>query len=71
MVRFNGTYSPRPKNGYYLHFDSWRLNLRPGMWLPAYIYSEETGMKTNISKNLHFRAQTRLWGYDLKGLSKS
>ncbi len=71
VVRFNGTYFPHPKTSYYLHFDSWRLNLRPGAWLPAYIYSEESDMKTNIGRALHFRAQTRLWGYDLKALSKN
>jgi hypothetical protein len=71
VVRFNGTYYPHPKTSFYLHFDSWRLNMRPGAWLPAYIYSEETDMKTTLGRSLHFRAQTRLWGYDLKGLNKN
>src|SRR5271166_5787581 len=71
VVRFNGTYYPHPKSSYYLHFDSWRLNMRTGAWLPAYIYSEESDLKTNLGKALHFRAQTRLWGYDLKGLNKN
>ncbi len=71
VVRFNGTYSPHPKTAYYLHFDSWRLNMRPGSWLPAYIFSEESDFKYGISKSLHFRAQTRLWGYDLKALNKN
>lgn len=71
VVRFNGTYYPHPRTSYYLHFDSWRLNLRSGAWLPAYIYSEESDMKTGFGKTLHFRAQTRLWGYDLEGLGKS
>ena len=71
VVRFNGTYSPQPKGNFFFHFDSWRLNMRPGTWLPAYIYSEESNFKTGLTKNLHFKAQTRLWGYDLKGLSKS
>ena len=71
IVRFNGTYFPHPKTSYYLHFDSWRLNMRPGAWVPAYIYSEESDMKTTFGKSLHFRAQTRLWGYDLKGLNKN
>ncbi len=70
IVRFNGTYSPQPKIGAYLHFDSWRLNLRTGTWLPAYIYSEESNLKTGI-KSVHLKAQTRLWGYDLKGLGKN
>lgn len=71
VVRFNGTYYPHPKNSLYLHFDSWRLNLRPGAWLPAYIYSEESDLKTGLGRDLHFRAQTRLWGYDLRGLNKN
>jgi Peptidase family M48 len=71
IVRFNGTYYPQPKMSFFFHFDSWRLNLRPGMWLPAYIYTEENNFKTGLTKNLHFKAQTRLWGYDLKGLNKS
>jgi hypothetical protein len=71
IVRFNGTYSPQPKVGAFFHFDSWRLNMRPGTWLPAYIYSEESNLKTGLTKPLHFKAQTRLWGYDLKGLGKS
>ena len=52
VVRFNGTYSPRPRTSFYLHFDSWRLNLRPGMWLPAYIYSEESDLKYGVSKTV-------------------
>jgi hypothetical protein len=71
IVRFNGTYYPHPKSGYYLHFDSWRLNLRPGLWLPAYIYSEESDPHTSGLKGLRFKAQTRLWGYDLQHLAHS
>jgi hypothetical protein len=71
IVRFNGTYYPQPKVNFFFHFDSWRLNMRPGTWLPAYVYSEESNLKTGLSKTLHFKAQTRLWGYDLKGLNKN
>src|SRR5579863_8499576 len=71
IVRFNGTYAPPPKINFYFHFDSWRLNMRPGTWLPAYIYTEEQNLKTGLSKTLHFKAQTRLWGYDVKALSKN
>ena len=71
IVRFNGTYAPHPKYSYYLHFDSWRLNMRPGMWLPAYIYSEESDLQYRLSGTLHFKAQTRLWGYDIKSLGKN
>jgi hypothetical protein len=71
IVRYNGTYSPQPRNGFYLHFDAWRLNLRPGVWLPSYVYSEESDLKYRMSQNLHFKAQTRLWGYDLKNLGRT
>jgi len=71
IVRFNGTYYPQPKVSFFFHFDSWRLNMRPGMWLPAYIYTEEANLKTGLTKTLHFKAQTRLWGYDLKALNKN
>ena len=39
IVRFNGTYYPQPKINFFFHFDSWRLNMRPGTWLPAYVYT--------------------------------
>jgi hypothetical protein len=71
IVRFNGTYSPQPKINFFFHFDSWRLNMRPGVWLPAYVYTEESNLKTGLTKTLHFRGQTRLWGYDLKNLGKN
>ena len=67
IVRFNGTYAPRPRFGYYFHFDTWRLNLRPGIWLPAYIYTEERNLKYGFPpRSASFKAQTRLWGYDLQ-----
>jgi hypothetical protein len=71
IVRFNGTYYPQPKINFFFHFDSWRLNMRPGVWLPAYVYIEENNLKTGLTKTLHFKGQTRLWGYDLKGLGKN
>lgn len=71
IVRFNGTYTQKRSTSYYLHFDSWRLNMRPGVWLPAYVYSEESDLKYRMSQNLHFKSQTRLWGYDLKNLGRT
>ena len=70
IVRFNGTYSQFPQNKTSLHFDSWRLNLKPGLWLPTYVYSEESDLENN-SGHMHIKAQTRLWGYDLKSMAKS
>ena len=72
IVRFNGTYYPHPRASYYLHFDSWRQNLRPGgVWLPAMIYSEESDLRYRLGQTLHYKAQTRLWGYNLKDLRRS
>ena len=71
IVRFNGTYSPHASTAFYLHFDSWRLNMRPGVWLPAYVYSEESDLKYRMTQSLRFKAQTRLWGYDIKNLGRA
>jgi Peptidase family M48 len=64
IVRFNGIY-PNSK-AYLFHFDSWRENLRPGLWLPVYVYSEESDLSQYGVPNLGFRSQTRMWGYILK-----
>jgi len=66
IVRLNGTYAPAPKNSYFFHMDSWRLNLIPGYWVPAYIYSEEGDFSAGVKNKMAFKAQTRIWGYDLK-----
>jgi hypothetical protein len=68
IVRFDGTYSSERRREHFLHFDSWRLNMHPGVWLPAYIYSEESNAVSRGGHQLHFKAQTRLWGYDLHRL---
>jgi len=67
VVRFNGTFTgnanlDRPE---YFHFDSWRNNLQPGVWLPAAIYVEETH-RTKNDGDEGLRAQTYFWGYSLK-----
>jgi hypothetical protein len=66
IVRLNGTYSHAARNGYYFHMDSWRLNLVPGYWIPSYIYSEEGDFTAGAKNKIAFKAQTRLWGYNLK-----
>jgi hypothetical protein len=66
IVRLNGTYYPAPRNSYFFHMDSWRLNLIPGYWVPSYIYSEEGDFSAGVKNKTAFKAQTRIWGYDLK-----
>jgi len=57
VVRFNGTWVAHDARTVYFHVDSWRENLQPGVWLPVYLYSEE-------NDPIHFKSQTRLWGYE-------
>ena len=65
IVRFNGGYGGSGHSSWYFHFDSWRTNVQPGLWMPSFIYSQESDVHYAISKHLDFRAQTRLWGYNL------
>ena len=58
IVRFNGSYGT-------FHIDSWRMNLHPGVWLPAVVYSEEFDSNKPQTGNPRLKAQTRLWGYNL------
>ncbi|MGH9481824.1 MAG: M48 family metalloprotease [Terriglobales bacterium] len=67
LVRFNGSFWQNRYGHPDLHFDSWRLNVRPGVWMPAYVYTEESGLAYGIFRRARFQAQTRLWGYDLRG----
>lgn len=71
IVRLNGTYSHPTRNSYYFHMDSWRLNLIPGYWLPAYIYSEEGDFTAGAKNTIAFKAQTRMWGYNLKTVASN
>lgn len=66
IVRLNGTYARPSRNNYYFHMDAWRLNLVPGYWVPAYIYSEEGDFTAGAKNKIAFKAQTRMWGYNLK-----
>jgi hypothetical protein len=66
IVRLNGTYTRASRNTYYFHMDSWRLNLIPGYWVPTYIYSEEGDFTAGAKNKIAFKAQTRMWGYNLK-----
>jgi hypothetical protein len=65
IVRFNGRYTGGGHSSYYIHFDSWRTNVQPGLWVPSLVYSEERELRYALVKKLHFKGQTRLWGYNL------
>lgn len=70
IVRFNGTYGGNGHSSWYFDFDSWRTNVQPGLWLPTFVYSEEKDLHYAVSRKLDFKAQTRLWGYNLGGASQ-
>jgi hypothetical protein len=69
IVRFNGTYLPgaATKGGspqWFFHFDSWRVNVAPGEWVPAQIYTEQEPSLGQPSSTMpRFKAQSRLWDY--------
>ena len=68
IVRFNGAYGGSSLTSNYFNFDSWRTNVGKNLWLPSFIYSEQGSIHDKRSINIGykaFRAQTRLWGYDL------
>jgi hypothetical protein len=65
IVRFNGSYSGNSNANLKFHFDSWRVNAGPNLWLPAFVYSEENTSKYLLVGSISSKAQTRLWGYNI------
>jgi len=65
IVRFNGAYTAKAFARRSFHFDSWRLNTESIMWMPAYVYTEESDPHDPASHGHWFKAQTRIWGYHL------
>jgi hypothetical protein len=90
VVRFDGTYvpAPTPKRAVaerYFHFDSWRLNVAPGEWVPAEIYVEEEPEQApapaattrdplpaprDAAATPRFKAQSRIWDYNTAAANK-
>lgn len=66
IVRFNGSFTSKGLARRAFHFDSWRVNTSGIWWMPAYVYTEESKPYDLSSHNLWFKAQTRVWGYDLR-----
>jgi hypothetical protein len=72
VVRINGRYTPAMhfslktfEDEYYLHFDSWRANMKSGLWLPSYVYSQELNRPMRFG-NPSYKSSTHLRGYKLK-----
>jgi len=66
VVRFNGDFSGSEKDvSEYYHFDSWRTNVQPNLWLPTSFYVEESDPRS-VTRTLKFKAINHIWGYVLK-----
>jgi hypothetical protein len=85
LVRFNGvsrgseeTMSGVLKRKMSFHMDGWRVNVAPGVWVPSYIYSEETDLNSTASakpsskskQQARFKSQTRIWGYQAQNADR-
>jgi hypothetical protein len=67
IVRFNGINGSSSLTKVFFHFDSWRENMGPALWLPSYVYTEESNLGYFFGRRkLRFKAQTKIWGYDVK-----
>src|SRR5579859_583742 len=67
VVRFNGSYTEgasEDSTKEWFHFDSWRMNMQPDLWLPVAIFVEES-QRIEGNKTVGLRAQTHFWGYSL------
>jgi hypothetical protein len=66
VVRFNGDFAGSIESiKEFYHFDSWRTNVQPGLWLPTSFYVEETDPRSPTN-TLRFKAISYVWGYALK-----
>lgn len=66
VVRFNGDFAGGIENQKeFYHFDSWRTNVQPDIWLPTAFYVEESDPRS-VSRTLKFKAINHIWGYALK-----
>ena len=70
IVRFNGTYTLAAGDALFFHFDSWRVNVAPDLWVPAFVYVQDANALGPEGETVRFKAQTRLWGYSAFRSSK-
>ena len=79
IVRIAGSFSPKrlgtfskyfnpggiSRIGLYLHFESWRQQVAPGVWLPSYTYFDEQRMWNTgrLTTSFHLRGHIWLWNY--------
>ena len=71
IVRFNGIIrglagGSQSGKKFWFNVDSWRANVKPGLWLPSHVYSEQ-----HSDTGPTLKTQMRLWGYDLRSTKPS
>lgn len=80
LVRFNGinrgndqTLSRFFRRRLSFHMDGWRVNTMPDVWLPAYVYCEETDLNDlkAPASQARFKSQVRIWGYEAQSASSA
>ena len=73
VVRFNGGFRQSAGSDFatYDHFDSWRTNVQPNLWLPTSIYVEESRRIKNQQFTISHKADIHVWGYVLKVPSRN
>jgi len=51
--------------GLYFHFESWRQEVSPGIWVPSYTYFDEqrSAGSGNLATGFHLRGHVWVWGY--------
>ncbi len=79
IIRFNGinrsvdqTLSKFFRRTMSFHVDAWRVNVMPGVWLPAYLYCEETDLSDpgSSGRKARFKGQVRIWGYEAQAAER-
>ena len=80
IVRFNGisrgtdqTLSSFFRRTLSFHVDGWRVNVMPGVWLPSYLYLEETDLNgaRAAANRPRFKSQVRIWGYEAQSAERT
>jgi len=51
------------------------VNVAPGVWVPSYVYSEETDLNSastaKAKRQARFKSQTRIWGYQAQNTDRT
>ncbi len=80
ITRIAGTFSPKKPGvlstyfnpggisrlGLYLHFESWRQQVSPGVWVPSYTYFDEQRMWNEDRLTTSFRLRGHIWVWDYR-----